>query len=130
VITNGEMAKILETEAKHFRKSIHAKNFLKVWGDDIIDENMARELAILFLSTCFVVSKSSAEKLKKVKRRLWKDIWNWAPNAAANIQRSKRKNPAYGKTTLDQDALDALLVDYINHTYMPGDLGLLVEHIR
>lgn len=131
MLTMIEMAKILETEAKFFRESKLAKKFLKARAGNIINENIAQELGILFYAFCFKQSKSgNAERLQEARHRLWKKMRAWAPNALASIQCNDDIYQTHGKTTLDQDTLDALLVDYINHTYLPAELGLDVDHIR
>jgi len=123
MFTKGEMAKILETEAKKFRLLLPTKRFLKVRQGNTIGEELAWSLIESFLKHCY----SAEPKLEEVKFQLQKAAWHWAPVALYNIRRNSHTKQV---RTFNRNTLDALLVDYINFAYLPGDLGLNVEHIR
>lgn len=117
-------SEILNQGARDYRHTSSCLALIAELTGQAIDADLASKLIEPMLIAC---SEGHDAEVKWLSQR---KLEKWAPQALERIVRNSHMNRANGKTSLDNDTADALIVDYVNFASEPLDLALYTSDLH
>lgn len=116
-----ELAEILAAHAKQFRNGVLRKEIVPTLVGQGITTSITRQIIEPFLS--------SVDLPTDVREIMGRKMEKWLPDSLESISRNSHMNDAGGKTVVNQDTADALLVDFVNNACFPLDLAMYTSDL-
>jgi ribosomal protein S18 acetylase RimI-like enzyme len=122
-MNNGEFIKTLEGIARGYRNNYLIAGILP----RLVGEPFTKDVISMIISPC--IKETMSHLPEELRERLPKELEEYLKMTPARQRRALEQYSPDNTEVVTLSSATALLVDFVNFVYLPGDLGLQIKHL-